>query len=86
MDGKIDYCKMCQSSRRGIITVHNLLYFIAIFKKYMRASREHLQAVSYCFDKVLPSGNSFKFIIDNKAENLPQGWTIYQHTNSEVKM
>ena len=43
---------------------------------------KHPGAVDYCFDEVLPSGNSFKYVLDNDP---PQGWSIYQlTTNSEV--
>ena len=43
---------------------------------------KHPYAVDYCFDEVLPSGNSFKFVLDNKP---PQGWSIHQLTaNFEV--
>ena len=44
----------------------------------------HPEAVAYCFDTVLPSGDSFNFVLDNKP---PQGWSIYQlTTNSEVSI
>ena len=44
--------------------------------------RKHPGAIDYCFDEVLPSGTSFKFVLDNDP---PQGWSIYQlTTNSEV--
>ena len=37
------------------------------------------------FDFVLPSGNFFKFDLNIYAQNLPQGWSIYQLTdNPEV--
>ena len=48
----------------------------------MRRKNPHV--VDYCFDEVLPSGKSFKFVLDN---NPPQGWSIHQlTTNSEVSM
>ena len=44
--------------------------------------RKHPGAIDYCFDEVLPSGNAFKFVLDNDP---PQGLSIYQLiTNSEV--
>ena len=47
--------------------------------------QKHPEAVAYCFDTVLPSGNSFNFVLDNN--NPPQGWSIYQlTTNSEVSI
>ena len=46
--------------------------------------RKHPRAIDCCFDEVLPSGNSFKFVLEN---NPPQGWSIYQLTiNSEVSI
>ena len=46
--------------------------------------RKHPHAVDSCFVDVLPSGNSFEFVLDN---NPPQGWSIYKfRANSEVSM
>ena len=45
----------------------------------------HPEAVDIMFVEVLPSGNSFKFILDNNKP--PQGWSIYQlSVNSEVSI
>ena len=47
--------------------------------------QKHPEAVDNCIDTVLPSGNSFNFVLDiNKP---PQGWSIHKLTaNSEVSM
>ena len=46
--------------------------------------QKHPEAVAHCYDTILPSGNSFKFVLDN---NPPPGWSIF-HLNgdSEVSM
>ena len=48
-------------------------------------STRHPQAIECPFNTVLPSGNTFKFILDNHTKQLPKGWSIYrQDSNSEV--
>ena len=43
------------------------------------------QAIEYSLTTVLPSRNSFKFILDNPRQQIPNGWSIYpQDSNSEV--
>ena len=46
--------------------------------------QKHPEAVAHCYDTILPSGNSFKFVLDN---NPPPGWSIYHlNADSEVSM
>lgn len=42
------------------------------------------QAVSRCFDSVLPSGDKLKFVLKDDVQELYQGWKIYQCSDSEV--
>ena len=50
----------------------------------MKRQRPKADAADY-FDKVLPSGNFFKFDLNIDAQKPPLGWSIYQlTTNPEV--